>query len=548
MESDERTRDSHPSSSESSAIGRERRKAVPLMRFPFQNRDREARLEANGGQRKPRNRHWKIRSFVSASRGLWGLFADGTQDNQLDIVTTADPEECERWVRDFRKSGGDCLGLDIEWKSNTAKGQRPEPVATLQLATETSALVLQVLYFDPSGCAALRELLADETVLKLGVGIKPDFLKLFKDCNLHCRGGLDLSKHFKSTLGLKIREEIGLKRLAKFVLGFDMDKPKSLSRSDWSTASLEEDQVTYAALDAVVACRVFEKLRRCDAHEQWGIATRTRYFLQKTFAFRKLKQQSWPKRLLAFGAMFWAVWSPSMAVAGAMGLAHAKRDILCGSWALCALFILMRSYGEEMLKSSRPLEIYFGKWDPSKASSGLALGVALAVSFYAALSLLGFGAPRWVPGAVAHGELVQAAAAGILAGLFQEALFRGLVTKELERDYRKAEGWKAAAIVAVLFASAHRTLDGFLGLALLSLCLSEARKAFRGSLSFPLGLHSGLVAASAVLGRSVYAEMSTAPRWLAGSGPHFLEGALGLAMLSCLYAVLRNKRRKLKSR
>ena len=122
-------------------------------------------------------------------------------------------------------------------------GQRPEPVATLQLATETSALVLQVLYFDPSGCAALRELLADETVLKLGVGIKPDFLKLFKDCNLHCRGGLDLSKHFKSTLGLKIREEIGLKRLAKFVLGFDMDKPKSLSRSDWSTASLEEDQV-----------------------------------------------------------------------------------------------------------------------------------------------------------------------------------------------------------------------------------------------------------------------------------------------------------------
>ena len=76
----------------------------------------------------------------------------------------------------------------------------------------------------------------------------------------------------------------------------------------------------------------------------------------------------------------------------------------------------------------------------------------------------------------------------------------------------------------------------------------EARKAFRGSLSFPLGLHSGLVAASAVLGRSVYAEMSTAPRWLAGSGPHFLEGALGLAMLSCLYAVLRNKRRKLKSR
>ncbi|QDZ20726.1 ribonuclease H-like protein [Chloropicon primus] len=470
----------------------------------------------------------------------------GEAGDEVDVQTTADVEVCERWIRDFRESGRDCVGLDIEWKANTVKGQRPEPVATLQLATETSALVLQVLYFRPGECAGLRDLLADETVLKLGVGIKGDLLKLLKDCNLHCAGGLDLSKHFKSTLGLRIKEEIGLKRLAKFVLGFDLDKPKMVSRSDWSTSSLDEAQIKYAALDAVVACKIFQRLRSCDDFARSAISLRTNYYLRKSFASRKLKQQGWSKRLLVFGCVFLLIWSPSLVLAGFMTPNQVQRDVVCAFWGLCSLLKTVQLWGTEMCKYDKPLSSYV-KPDAQELFQGVLTGTALTGLFYLALWFFGFGtiAPSRVGGGAG---VLRAAGLGILSGFTKELLFRGVVQKELERDL-KPDG-KAALVLGLIFASAHLSPHGFVGLALLSLCLSEGKKAFGGSLSYSIGLHSSLVATT-MLGSSAYVQTYPAPVWLVGSSgqsPLFLEGALGIALLSVLRLGLQNKKRRKKRR
>jgi len=452
----------------------------------------------------------------------------------IDVQTTADKAVCEKWIREFRESGSDCLGVDIEWKANTVKHQKPEPVATLQLATEHSALILQVLYFKPDECEALRDLMSDSRVIKLGVGIKQDFVKLAKDCNLHCAGGLDLSKYFKKVMGLVIKEDIGLKRLAKFVLASNLEKPKMLSRSDWSTARLEKDQIKYAALDAVIASKIFHKLRSCDSYERFFISLRTNYYLQRSFASRKVKSFPVSKRLLVFGALLLLLWAPSLLVAKQFARTQVQKDAVYISWGILSMMGLIHAWGEEMYKYRKPIWAYMGQQFQVKAlSQGLVTGVVLTSFFYFVLWFFGYG--MVLPGNIFIPNVLHAAGVGLLVGFTEEILFRGFMQKELERDF-KAGSWKATLLLGLIFSLLHLSREAFLGLVLLSLCLSEAKKFFGGSLSYPIGLHSSLVATNMLFNGNAFVHTSAAPLWLFGNsvhGPH--SGLLGIGLLGVLY-------------
>ncbi|MDD0148694.1 hypothetical protein PSY31_23695, partial [Shigella flexneri] len=48
----------------------------------------------------------------------------------------------------------------------------------------------------------------------------------------------------------------GLKTLARIVLGKEMEKPKSVCRSDWDNRRLSIDQVKYACLDAYASAEI----------------------------------------------------------------------------------------------------------------------------------------------------------------------------------------------------------------------------------------------------------------------------------------------------
>ena len=146
------------------------------------------------------------------------------------------------------------------------------PVATLQLGTHDKALILQLLHFKSGFSKALKRLLADEKVKKIGVGIEEDFAKLEKQ-GLVCKGALDLSSFFLTCQGLvkaegkrwpysyvKVKpwEAVGLKRLAKLVLGINFNKPKQFWKWDWSKKQLPKFMREYAARDAVLAVRAIQ--------------------------------------------------------------------------------------------------------------------------------------------------------------------------------------------------------------------------------------------------------------------------------------------------
>ncbi|GFU03405.1 exonuclease 3'-5' domain-containing protein 2 [Nephila pilipes] len=152
------------------------------------------------------------------------------------------------------------IGIDCEWV--TVENER-KPVSLLQLATDSGFCVLVRLSCIPVWLmpSALIELLSNEAILKVGVGVSDDANKLFNDYALEVHGFVDLrylAKDLKEVQG----KSMSLKSLAVELLGIDLNKSKELRCSDWNASNLSEDQIKYAASDAIIAAKIFTMIQR----------------------------------------------------------------------------------------------------------------------------------------------------------------------------------------------------------------------------------------------------------------------------------------------
>ncbi|CAM6088719.1 unnamed protein product [Calypogeia fissa] len=176
----------------------------------------------------------------------------------IKVTLTKESSVAQDWIMQQR---GKCFGLDLEWKPNRRKGQPENKVALMQISSETECLLIQMLFLDSIPSALVR-FLKDPARKIAGVGIHEDTKKLRRDYGLICSGEVELSalavSHFQDN-GLK---RVGLQALAKKVIGFDMDKCKSVTLRDWSNSSLERRQVEYACMDAWVSHAIFGRLAR----------------------------------------------------------------------------------------------------------------------------------------------------------------------------------------------------------------------------------------------------------------------------------------------
>ena len=84
------------------------------------------------------------------------------------------------------------IGLDLEWKVLFRAGEAPRKTATVQLCVPGLCLVLQLSAMTrlPS---RLKMLLEDGHVVKAGVGLLNDGLKLRRDYGVRCRGLIELA-------------------------------------------------------------------------------------------------------------------------------------------------------------------------------------------------------------------------------------------------------------------------------------------------------------------------------------------------------------------
>mmetsp|Transcript_18082 Transcript_18082/g.30399 ORF Transcript_18082/g.30399 Transcript_18082/m.30399 type:complete len:395 (+) Transcript_18082:184-1368(+) len=160
--------------------------------------------------------------------------------------------------------GSNVLGFDTETRPSFQKGQGANATSTLQLSTPDSCLVAHLTHFEKSSGPrsnstwqpALLEVLANPSVLKVGVGLDQDAIELWKSWGVECYGRFELTGVGAPSQG----KGLSLSRLAEAILDIALPKSKTITMSNWDNAPLDIAQVEYAALDAWVGRMIYDEL------------------------------------------------------------------------------------------------------------------------------------------------------------------------------------------------------------------------------------------------------------------------------------------------
>lgn len=180
------------------------------------------------------------------------------------------------------------LGFDVEWAPSFIKGRPPRAVALIQICTQSHAADIghctdrsttrehalasssyecYLLHIRHSGITPrLSQLLTSPTILKVGVGIRGDALKIATDYGVSMSGILDLGtladeKAEGINGGVSFRgTHWSLASLARFMLRGHLPKHRDVRCSNWETLPLSMEQQMYAATDAWVGLRIYEEI------------------------------------------------------------------------------------------------------------------------------------------------------------------------------------------------------------------------------------------------------------------------------------------------
>ena len=145
------------------------------------------------------------------------------------------------------------LGFDTETRPTFKKGKLNR-VALLQLATESEAYLFRLCKMDMP--ASLFALLTSPNILKIGAAIKNDIDSLQQSTKILPAGFIDLQD---MVMEYDIKDK-ALVKMAGIVLGVRISK--SQQTSNWENRVLTPAQQRYAATDAWICYRIYEKLKQ----------------------------------------------------------------------------------------------------------------------------------------------------------------------------------------------------------------------------------------------------------------------------------------------
>lgn len=149
------------------------------------------------------------------------------------------------------------IGFDTETRPTFKKGHSNH-VALMQLSTHDTCYLFRLnrIGFVP----ALKRLLEDEVLLKVGISLKDDFCMLGRLNNgqFTPRNFIELQK-FVKRYGI---EDQSLQKIYAIVIGKKISKGQRLS--NWEADHLTDSQQLYAATDAWSCIKIYETLQSKD--------------------------------------------------------------------------------------------------------------------------------------------------------------------------------------------------------------------------------------------------------------------------------------------
>lgn len=145
----------------------------------------------------------------------------------------------------------DMLGFDTETRASFKVGEIYK-VALLQLATDTDAFLIRL--HGIKDFSSIKKILENPAILKVGVAIRDDLKNLNKLFNFSPQNFIELQTVAKEK-GLK---NMGLRGMTEEVLQASLSKAAKIS--NWETRVLSEEQILYAATDAWIGLKLYQKL------------------------------------------------------------------------------------------------------------------------------------------------------------------------------------------------------------------------------------------------------------------------------------------------
>ena len=160
-----------------------------------------------------------------------------------------------RAVRYLRRQS--VIGFDTESRPCFSPNQPHYGVSLLQLSGKERAFLFRIKMMGDIP-KALRKILSDEKILKVGAAVNDDVRGLEKHHDFTPKSFVDLQT-IVWEYGIKDKS---VKKMAAIILGIRISKTQQLS--NWEAEKLSEAQQSYAATDAWVCREMYLKLLSSD--------------------------------------------------------------------------------------------------------------------------------------------------------------------------------------------------------------------------------------------------------------------------------------------
>lgn len=144
------------------------------------------------------------------------------------------------------------LGFDTETRPAFKVGESYPP-SLVQFAASDSVYIFQLRHI--TNYKPLAGILADKKVLKTGIAVNDDIIKLGTLFSFEPAGFIELAG-MRARLGIK---NAGLRGLAALLFGFKISKTARCSR--WDAPKLTHEQIVYAATDAWICREIYFALQ-----------------------------------------------------------------------------------------------------------------------------------------------------------------------------------------------------------------------------------------------------------------------------------------------
>ena len=166
-----------------------------------------------------------------------------------EIVLIDEPEKVNKAVEEIKKYS--VIGFDTETKPTFVKGQFHH-ISLIQLAIPDKVFLFRINHTGFTN--SLLDLLSNEKILKIGVGLRDDLTGLQKIKDFNPAGFEEIHKY---VIELGVRNT-GLRKLAAILMKVRISKGQQTS--NWENTILTKNQQSYAATDAWVCLEMYNLL------------------------------------------------------------------------------------------------------------------------------------------------------------------------------------------------------------------------------------------------------------------------------------------------